>query len=183
MAQDHSLGNGAYYAPEDYPGFTRRLLVSLIDSVVLLLAGVSLWVPIAIVSWNIDPYFDPSAIFFLFWFATVWVYLVPLKRCRIRTIGYRLLGLMIVTTRGRKPSLMTMAFRMLIWLFGPFNIVLDLIWLGVDTESQTLRDCYVGTYVIRNGAEPIGFAPVHLTRYNAVGLTLAYPRVCRPKAV
>jgi uncharacterized RDD family membrane protein YckC len=109
-----------------------------------------------------------------------WTYLVPLKRSRYRTVAYQLLDLKIVTTRGERPSLFTMTFRMLMWLFGPFNFLLDLIWLGADTEGQSLRDCYAGTYVLRNGAEPIGFAPMHLTRYNGAGLTLAYPRVCRP---
>lgn len=67
------------------------------------------------------------------------------------------------------------------WMFGPFNVVMDLLWLGADTESQSLRDCYLGTYLIKRSARPLGRAPLHLTRYNALGFALAYPRVCRPK--
>ena len=180
MTPDRSLGTGAYYDFDDYAGFVRRIAVLVIDSTVLLLAGVALWLMILAMCWNLAPAHDPSGIFFVLWVSLAWIYLVPLKRSRFRTIAYRLLGLMIVTTKGERPSLFTMTFRMLMWLFGPFNFLIDLIWLGADTEGQSLRDCYAGTYVLRNGAEPIGFAPVHLTRYNGVGLTLAYPRVCRP---
>ena len=181
MTTDNSLGNGAYYESDDYAGFMRRIGVLVIDTIVILIAGVLLWIPLLTISWNLNQTFEPSGLFFLLWAVLIWVYLVPLKRSRLRTIGYRLFGLMIVTTRGERPSLFTMTFRMLMWLFGPFNFVLDLIWLGADTEGQSLRDCYAGTYVLRNGAEPIGFAPVHLTRYNGAGLTLAYPRGVRPK--
>ncbi|MGB7345761.1 MAG: RDD family protein [Pirellulaceae bacterium] len=182
MSHDRSLGTGAYYHQNDYAGFSRRIAVIIIDSTVLLVGGTALWIVMAILFMSIAPDYDPSGIFFLIGIFATWVYLVPIKRSRIRTIGYRLLGLMIVTTKGERPSLFTMTFRMLMWMFGPFNFIIDLIWLGADTEGQSLRDCYAGTYVLRNGAEPIGFAPVHLTRYNGAGLTLAYPRVCRPKS-
>ncbi len=68
----------------------------------------------------------------------------------------------------------------MMWAFGPFNLLLDLLWLGADTERQSLRDCYLGIYLVKRGATPIGRAPVHLTRYNAMGFNLSYPRVCRP---
>ena len=181
MTHDRSLGAGAYYHLEEYAGFTRRIAVLVIDSVVLLASGIPLWIAIWTTSWIVAPSYDPSGIFFLAWVAVVWAYLVPLKRSRFRTVAYLLLGLKIVTTKGERPSLFTMTFRMLMWLFGPFNLLLDLIWLGADTEGQSLRDCYAGTYVLRNSAEPIGFAPVHLTRYVGAGLSLAYPRVCRPE--
>jgi uncharacterized RDD family membrane protein YckC len=182
MNRDNSLGTGAYYRMEDYAGFMRRLVVMFVDSTVLIVIGVALWIAILTISGNVDPTYDPSATFFLVWIAIAWLYLVPLKRSRFRTIAYRLLGLMIVTTKGERPSLFTMTFRMLMWVFGPFNFLLDLIWLGADTEGQSLRDCFAGTYVVRNGAEPVGFAPMHLTRYTGAGMALSYPRVCRPKS-
>ena len=181
MTRDNSLGSGAYYRMDDYAGFIRRLLVMFIDSTILILLGIALWVAILMVSWSIDPNYDPSASFFFAWLAIAWLYLVPLKRSRFRTIGYQLLGLKIVTTKGERPSLFIMTFRMMMWLFGPFNFLFDLMWLGADTESQSIRDCFAGTYVVRNGAEPLGFAPVHLTCYTGAGLALSYPRVCRPE--
>ena len=63
------------------------------------------------------------------------------------------------------------------WLFGPFNFVLDLVWMGADAEQQSLRDCYAGTYLVRRSAEPIGVGPLHLTYYCGAGMTLIYPRV------
>ena len=107
---------------------------------------------------------------------------ILVKRSRLRTLGYRLLGLRIVTTSGTQPSIITMTFRLLMWIFGPFNFLIDLLWLGADTEQQTLRDCYCGTYVIRQDAEPIGTAAIHLARYHGMGMTLVYPRVVRPES-
>ena len=180
MTHDRSLGTGVFYRLDDYAGFSRRVAVMAIDTAVLLTSGIALWIAIFTIAWNVAPSYDPSAIFFLLWIAVAWAYLVPLKRSRFRTLAYRMLGLMIVTSHGKRPSLFTMTFRMLMWLYGPFNVFHDLIWLGADTEGQSLRDCYAGTYVVRNDAAPIGCAAVHLTRYNGAGLTLAYPRVCRP---
>ncbi len=151
-----------------------------IDSFVLFVIGVVLWIATLTVSWSIDSTYDPSGTFYLVWFAASWMYLVPLKRSRFRTIAYRLLNLKIVSTSGERPSLFTMTFRMLMWLLGPFNLFLDLLWLGADTEGQSLRDCFASTYVVQCNAEPIGVAPIHLARYNAVGFNLSYPRVCRP---
>ncbi|QDT04361.1 RDD family protein [Rubripirellula lacrimiformis] len=180
MTLDRSLGTGAYYELDDYASFSQRVAVMVVDTAVLVVAWVALGIAILTAFWFAAPAIDPSGYIFLLGAAGAWAYLVPLKRSRLRTIGYRLLGLMIVTTKGERPSLFTMTFRMMMWLFGPFNLLLDLIWLGADTEGQSLRDCYAGTYVLRSGARPIGFAPVHLTRYNGAGLSIAYPRVCRP---
>jgi uncharacterized RDD family membrane protein YckC len=180
MKPDNSLGDGVYYAMSDYAGFLRRVVVIAIDTTVLLVIGVCLWFPILTVWWAVIPERDPSGFFLLAWIVSAWLYLTVLKRSRVRTVAYRLLGLKIVTTKGERPSLLAMTFRMFMWMFGPFNFILDLIWLGADTEQQSLRDCYVGTYVVRYDAEPLGVGPMHLTRYNAAGFNLAYPRVCRP---
>lgn len=185
---DHSLGEGVYYDLEAYAGFTRRIAVMIIDTAVLVLVAVllgSIFGPVlAALLWNNETgnfSVDPSAILFLLWIAIAWLYLVVLKRSKWRTVAYRLLGLKIVTTRGTRPSLFAMTLRLLMWVFGPFNLIADLIWLGADTEGQSLRDCYIGTYVVRSIAEPIGTAPVHLAWYCGAGFTLAYPRVVRPR--
>ena len=90
-------------------------------------------------------------------------------------------GLEIVNLQGTRPSIFPMTLRLLLWIFGPFNLLVDLCWLGADTEQQSLRDCYSGTYVVRNKAEPIGKGPIHLAYYTGLGMTLTYPRVVRPK--
>ncbi|QDT11235.1 RDD family protein [Stieleria marina] len=184
---DRSLGTGVYYDKDDYAGFAQRVAVVFIDGAVLLLMGAVLGSVVMVLAESIGASklgaaLDLSGIFMLLWIVGIWVYLAPLKRSRFRTVAYRLLGLTIVTTKGGRPTLFTMTLRILMWICWPFNFVVDLIWLGADTEGQTLRDCYASTYVVRHGAEPIGFAPEHLTRYNGAGMTLAYPRVCRPVA-
>lgn len=178
---DKSLGDAGYYAMDAYAGFGKRLLVLIIDSCALLAAGTALWTAFYSV-WVVAGFVtDPSGRFWLCFFGLVWGYLGPIKRSAFGTLAYAVLGLRIVSAKGGPPSLFAMTMRMLMWMFGPFNLVLDLLWLGADTESQSLRDCYLQTYVVSKPAKPIGRAPVHLARYTAMGFALAYPRVCRPK--
>jgi len=184
--RDNSLGEGVYYQDDAYAGFVRRLMVIAIDSVILVVLGLTIWIGLMFFVWDAtigDLRWDPSGIFLLTWLAIAWVYLSVLKPSKWRTVGYRLTGLKIVGIRGQRPSIVRMTFRMLLWLFGPFNLLLDLMWLGVDSEHQSLRDCYAGTYVVRFDAEPIGRAQVHLAYYNAFGFSLMYPRVVRPKSM
>ncbi len=180
MAGDNSLGTGAYYRKEDYAGFLRRLIVIFVDSALLVAFGSGLWVALILAAWAVRPNYDPSFIFLAVWLSFAWTYLVLMKRSRIRTVGYQLVGVKIVSTKAERPSVWAMTFRMMLWIFGPINMLFDLLWLGADSENQSLRDCFAGTYVVRKNAEPIGFAPMHLTRYAGAGLFLSYPRVCRP---
>lgn len=180
---DNSLGEADYYDQNVYAGFGTRLIVMLIDSIVIVLLAIVSWVPFLVLIMTEVIQTDPSGYYWLTLLAAIWLYLAPIKRSDFGTLGYRLFGIKLVSAKGGRPSLMNMTMRMMMWMFGPFNIVLDLLWLGADTESQSLRDCYLGTYLIKRNATPIGRAPVHLTRYNAMGFALAYPRVNRPKQV
>lgn len=176
MRIDNSLGSGVYFEPSAYPGITRRLLAMLTDCFVILLAAVAIWVPVLFVTWDQQPALS-EAIFLLLWIGFIWCYMTVVKRSSFRTIGYRIFGIRIVTTEGKRPTLTTMTFRFGMWIFGPFSLLMDVIWVGPDSEHQTLRDCYASTYVIRADAQPAGTGPVYLTRYFAAGLALAYPRV------
>ncbi|MBA2117736.1 RDD family protein [Bremerella alba] len=180
---DNSLGEADFYDPSDYIGIGRRLLVYLIDSFVMIVVGVPLWILVTTL-WKFDllQMDDPNIPFWTIYLISIWVYLVPIKRSRFGTLGFWLLGINIVSAQGGPPSLLVMTGRMLMWILGPFNFFLDLFWLGLDSERQTLRDCFMGTYLIKRDAKAIGRAPVHLTRYNAMGFALTYPRVCRPNA-
>jgi uncharacterized RDD family membrane protein YckC len=178
---DHTLGDADYYDETQYAGFGSRLLVIAVDSLVLLMAGMAIWIPFEflLISGVLEN--DPSGPLWLIYLVGVWIYLAPIKRSDFGTVGFRLLGLTLVSAKGGKPSLLNMTMRMMIWMFGPFNLLLDLLWLGADAERQSLRDCYLGTYLVKRDSVPIGRAPVHLTHYNAMGFTLSYPRVCRPR--
>lgn len=74
-----------------------------------------------------------------------------------------------------------MTFRMLLWTFGPLNLLFDLLWSGIDDDQQTLRDRFAGTCVVRKRAKPIGTAEIHLIHYYAFGFALMFPRVMRPR--
>ena len=113
----------------------------------------------------------------------VWFYLAVLKPSKVRTVGYWLLGCRIVDLRGQKPSILRMRFRSILWVFGPFNLLFDLIWCGIDDDRQSLRDRFVGTCVVRNRAVPIGNGEIHLAYFNAMGYALVFPRVVHPKSV
>ena len=177
---DSSLGDGIFFDRDAYAGCLSRLMVIIVDSIVLNVAGVAIWVPLVMLLWDPKTGRTPDALFLVLWIAVIWFYLTVIKRSRLRTIGYRLAGLQIVTTNGARPTVAAMTFRLLLWIFGPFNFVLDFVWLGADPERQTLRDCYACTYVVRANARPSGDGPIHLTRYFAAGLAPSYPRVIRP---
>lgn len=132
----------------------------VVDSLVLLILGIALWIPFAasLITGAIES--DPSRIFWLLYLFVIWIYLGPVKRSDFGTIGFRMLGVRLVSAKGGRPSLYSVALRMMMWMFGPFDLLLDLLWLGADTESQSLRDCYLGTYLIKRNAMPIGRAPV-----------------------
>ena len=175
--RDNSLGDGVYYAERDHAGFVRRLLVIAIDAFVLLLIGIALWyVLLAIMWYGLDR--DPNAFFWIIWPLSVWSYLAVIKPSPIRSVGYRVTGLKIVNLRGNRPSVLRMTFRMLLWMIPRFYLF-DLLWIGADTEQQSLSDCYSGTCVVRNTAEPIGKGPIHLVYHTAFGWIVMYPRVVR----
>lgn len=179
---DNSLGDADYYDPKDYVGFGKRVIVMMVDSIALIVIAIVLWLPFMMLILAGVFEADPSGWFWLLYLVGIWIYLAPIKRSDFGTLGYKLLGLKLVSTKGGRPSIANMTMRMMMWMVGPFNFILDLLWLGADTEKQSLRDCYLGTYLVNKNAQPIGRAPVHLARYYAMGFALAYPRVCRPKA-
>ncbi|MEO9930710.1 RDD family protein [Rhodopirellula bahusiensis] len=183
MQVDNSLGDGVYFSRQSYPGFIRRTLAMVIDGTILMLAGTAIWMLLLLLFYAMEFSHRPDALYFAIWSAITWLYMTVIKRSWLRTVGYRLAGLQIVDARGSRPSLTRMTFRMLMWIFGPFNFILDMVWLGADSEQQTLRDCYCSTFVVRSTAQPEGTAPLHLTRYFAAGIAPSYPRVVRPVSI
>ncbi len=170
---DRSLGNGVYYSPGDYQGIGARLIIWLVDGSVLLgLLMILAAMPVIVTG-------DFNGLFALIYFALAWTYLTLVKRSRFGTAGYWVTGSRIVTLAGGPPSLARITFRLLLLLTWPFNLAFDLLWAGIDNQRRCLRDCYVGTYLIRRTALPIGAGQIHLTWYMAMSYDLAYPRVTR----
>jgi len=175
-SRDRSLGDGVYFAPHDYIGLGPRIIVFIIDSIVLV---AMIWIA-AFLWFNAIP--DNAATFLFVAIALIWAYLVPLKRTDVRTLGYRTVGGKLVTLKGTRPSNLMLTFRTLLWMFGPCNFLLDLIWCGIDDDQQTMRDRYSNMCLVRFTAQPIGTGEIHLAYFNAFGYNLIYPRVVHPKA-
>lgn len=175
--RDHSLGYGVYFAADDYIGLARRGIIFVIDLAVL--GGI--WWLISILWWHL--FGDHALLYVVTCAVVVWLYLVPLKRSDVRTLGYRLTGCRLVTLQGTRPSLLAMTLRSLFWEFGLANFLLDFVWCGIDQDRQTLRDRFSGICVVRSSARPIGEGPIHLAYYDAMGYNLNLPRVVHVLAV
>lgn len=173
--RDRSLGDGVYYSADDYIGITPRLLILLVDSIVLAMIVFVIAFVWLLVLGGADRVLAAVLI------AAIWLYAVPLKRSTVRTPGYWLAGAKLVTLKGEQPSLVALTLRSVLWMFGPFNLLLDLLWCSADPDRQSMRDRFTYMCVVRNRAMPIGTGEVHLAYFTAVGYTLAYPRVVHPK--
>ena len=175
--RDTSLGTGVYYAPDDYVGIGRRFIILLVDSLVLAVLIACLAIVWLVVIGGSSMAFTAAA------FGIFWAYEVVLKRSSVRTVGYRLTGCRIVNLQGERPSLFALTFRSMLWMLGPFNLLFDLLWCGIDDDRQTLRDRFAKTCLINEGAAPIGAGEIHLTYFDVGTLNLCYPRVTHAKGV
>jgi len=173
--RDTSLGNGVYYAADDYVGIGRRLLIFLVDAIVLVIALFCVLFVWAIVG-------SPPFILILVAIATSWIYTVLFKRAPLRTVGYWLTGCRIVNLQGGRPSLFALTLRSLLWMIGPFNLLFDILWCSIDADRQTLRDRFAGTCLVNADAVPVGTGEIHLTYFDIGSFNLMYPRVVHPQA-
>ncbi|WP_175517265.1 RDD family protein [Planctomicrobium piriforme] len=165
---------GVYYADADYVGALRRIGVLLIDGVTLFVSASIL----AAIGLSLDR--TSEEILFAVTLAMAWLYVTVLKTSRFRTLGYWLMDCKIVTLSGTKPSPIRLTFRAMLWRVSSSNLLYDLAWCGIDEQKQTLRDRFSGTTLVRNGAKPIGTAPIHLSCCTAMTYAYFYPQVIRP---
>jgi uncharacterized RDD family membrane protein YckC len=172
--RDTSLGHGVYYAPHDYVGIGRRFVILLVDSFVLAVVITCVAIVCVLIG-------GPPLLFITASIGVFWSYEVVLKRSAMRTVGYRLTGSRIVNLQGERPSLFALTFRSLLWLFGPFNLLFDLLWCGIDDDRQTLRDRFAETCLINENATPIGTGEIHLAYFDIGTFNLYYARVTHPK--
>ncbi len=178
--RDHSLGEGVYFAAEDYVGVKRRIIIFVIDFVVLI-GFMFVLALISVILFEEIPEEESVQIFLCSWLIFVWFYLVVLKASRVRTVGYWVMNARVLSLRGTKPSVLRMTYRLLLNGLFPFNIAYDLLWSIVDEDRQTLTDRFAGTCVIKNQAIPQGKSEIHFAYYCALGFNYAYPCVIRPK--
>ena len=175
--RDCSLGEGVYFSPEDYIGFRRRLVIWLVDLIVVCMLGAL----IKIVSVGLTDQQDMTSDFV--WQFCAWAYLTVLRSSRVRTVGYWVTGARIVNLQGTRPSVFRMTYRLMLNLYSPFNILYDLLWVGVDQDHQSLTDRFAGTCVVRKNSQPAGRSEIHLAYYTALFFIYFYPCVVRPREV
>ena len=117
-----------------------------------------------------------------FWLPICYLYLAPLKASRLRTVGYRLMGLRVVDLQGRRPGWVRMTIRLVAMSFGSLWWVLDLFWMCGQSDRRKISDLYAGTYVVRVNAAPEGRGAVGLGFYGIFTYFFVFREVLRPTA-
>jgi uncharacterized RDD family membrane protein YckC len=170
--------DGVYFRREDYAPFWRRMLIDLIDF--LAVGAVCLMI---IVGWTSFAPLGANNILLALCTVLISCYYVPLKRSKIRTIGYRIGKVRVVGLDGRPASFLAMTLRLLFAPLGPANWFLDLVWLSGDPHRQALRDKFAQTYVVRLGAEPAGRGKLVYHYYEICGYNFLFREVEIEKAL
>jgi len=167
---------GVYYDSKDYAGLIKRAWAWTIDSIVLGIFVISLWY---LLSYMFDDEIIVIKLSFWTFVLFAYIYLSILKPSKLRTVGYVIAGLKIVDLYGNTPSWNIMLTRFFMLGFSPFAFIIDMLWLTGESTKQTLRDKYVGTYVIDNLAKPQGEIPLKKVFLNFLGWTLNYSEIGR----
>lgn len=165
---------GVIYEKKEYAGFLKRVVIAFVDIIVIVVAAASCRYITDFLFYYEDTYYEFN-FFFLLIFSIF--YLAILKRSKFRTVGYILTRVKIVDLKGQKPSIFIMILRVLLLLLGPFELFIDIIWLTSEATKQTLRDKYVGTYVINQHAVPIRKGKLQNVSLGFMGWNLMYREV------
>ena len=168
---------GVYFQRRDYGGFFRRSACGVIDGVALLFFGLAI-----VFGWALarpDPVGHEWEIMSI-WLPLCYLYLGPMKASRLRTIGYRVMGLKVVDLRGGRPGWISMTIRLAMLSFGAPLWVLDLFWFRGQSDRRKISDLFAGTYVVRMDAAPLGRGPVGLGFHGILGYFFVFREVLRP---
>ena len=173
-SEQEGLEEGVYYASTDYAGLFARFVIIGVDLAVLCLL---FWIIIGL-GYALSGEFDSLILLKLnLTLLLSYVYLVIIKRSDWGTVGYRLTGVRIVSIEGRRPSIWQMTLRLLFLILGPFNFLLDILWLSGDDYKQALRDKIAGTYVVRHDAVPMGRGEQLFVSYFLLGWNFVFREV------
>jgi uncharacterized RDD family membrane protein YckC len=165
---------GVIYDQKDYAGFLKRVVIAFVDLLIIILVSATVFFASDYLIYNDELYINFNFFFTLFF--SVW-YLALLKRSKYGTIGYNLTGVKIVDLKGEKPALFKMVLRVLLSLIGPFELIIDIIWLTSEITKQTLRDKYIGTYVIAKKASPVRTGNLQTVSLGFMGWNLMYREI------
>lgn len=167
-------GQGVYFLAHDYASVWRRIAIEAIDGAAVVMATAVVTIPaLAFLNLPVTPGEVILGVFVLIGFC----YFVLLKWSRRRTLGYAIGGVRIVTVRGEHPSLLALTVRYLFAVFGPANVIIDLLWIGNDPYRQALRDKFAQTYVIRKDAHPAGQGIIGYGTYFVLGTSFMFVEV------
>ena len=186
--QQKSLRPAVWFFPSDYAGFWRRLAIALADSAVIAGSYVTfadVTAVVLLVATTTVVLLDPAeelsdallAWLIPGWLLLIYGYFVVLKCSRFTTVGYRLAGVRIVDSLGRRPGLSALTLRLSFGLIGPLNVILDALWIPFDRHKQALRDKFANTYVVKATAEPAGPARIVFRTYDVMGMSFVFQDV------
>lgn len=171
---------GVLYNPADYIGFWKRVVITLIDLVTILLVWILVYLLLGLIPRAGAILADESnggyimvALLLLIAFG----YLVFLKRRPQGTFGYRLFRARIVNLKGDRPTIWQMMQRFAFLFIGPFNYMFDVLWITSDATKQALRDKWAGTYVIRADARPESTGPIVGVSYDILAVRMLIEEV------
>lgn len=165
---------GVVYHAQDYAGFFRRVGIILIDFVAIVALTVLLSLLFTISGIELGSFL----VFGAYWILPI-CYMTLVKTSRLRTLGYRVAGVKIVTLQGTKPGFAAMIIRFLITLCGPFQLPFDFLWICNDPDKQSLRDKLLGTYVIKSDAVALRHGQIKARGYFILGFCLLFKEVDR----
>jgi uncharacterized RDD family membrane protein YckC len=130
------------YERDDYAGYWRRFLADSVD-------GLILAIPLLLISLMNE---TAGGLLALPAFA---LYHIGLKADRGTTLGYRLLGIKLVSMDGAEVTLRQVAIRQICSLLSALPFDLGFLWIAFDPNRQAWHDKIAATYVVRRNAAPV----------------------------
>jgi uncharacterized RDD family membrane protein YckC len=141
---------GVFFRQEDYAGFWRRLAADAVDValiILLLTAATSLFSEAEM----------PARVYTFVLLTICYVYLVLLKRSRVRTLGYILTRIRIVDLQGNPPSVLSLSLRLFLALLTSLlGFPYGMVWIYNNRRRQATWDALARTYVVKARAQPVG---------------------------
>ena len=172
---------GVYFSEQDYASFLQRIIIICIDIAVYFFL-IFIFLCFYSFIFNLDSEQFSNNVIFCAGSILAILYFAVLKRSKIRTLGYIIAGVKIVTIQGGKPSILLLIFRFLLLIFGPL-LIIDFFWLLNDKNKQTLYDKITGTYVIKKNALYAGEGAIKYVRVFVLFFNFIYREVCREKGI
>jgi uncharacterized RDD family membrane protein YckC len=169
-----ALKEGVYYALDDYAGVGRRLVILTIDGIITLALLAVTLASFLYLTPNSRRGFQLHMLVFV---CVAFLYLAVLARSTWGTLGYKLMGVRIVSLTGQVPKLGSMAYRTLFAVLGPMNGLLDIAWLAGDANRQSVRDKLAGTYIVKQSAVPAGRGRLRRATLSVFGYTIMVQEV------